>query len=173
MAQRNLTCPQCHTVSSLNTDWDRLDINKALVTCPKCGFKATVALFLSGGIAGGGYGPGGATVIPPSKQADKRKGYLRIGSGSGKEFALKEGENMIGRSETADIVISSDEYVSRRHVIIEGVAKAQGCEYRLKEINCKNPVVLNGNVVGRGDVIVLETGDKLTLGRTEVYFELK
>ncbi|MDR0895218.1 MAG: FHA domain-containing protein [Prevotellaceae bacterium] len=171
--ERKVKCPQCHAILMPPSN-----IGDGLITCPRCKFNAKLDLYLMGDVSGGGHGPGGVPPTRPQSDPpppDSRKGYLRVAA-TGAVFPLKAGENVIGRiaeSGTADIRISKDICLSRRHVIIEAVTKVGRTEYHLKDINSKNPIKLNGSVVGRENVVVLEAGDELILGKTAVYFELK
>jgi pSer/pThr/pTyr-binding forkhead associated (FHA) protein len=101
-------------------------------------------------------------------------GRLRLEE-TGNTFDLKEGRNVLGRiadTGTADIRISTDEYMSRRHIAIDAVKlPTGGYEHLLIEIGSLNPTLLNGEQIGRGDILVLSQGDKLTLGKTIVIFE--
>lgn len=88
------------------------------------------------------------------------------------------GSQVLGRlaqSGTADLQIGSDtyrdEYMSRRHVQIDVVRTALGIEHHLVEIGSKNIIQLNGRDIMRGDEIVLNFGDKLTLGKTDIVLE--
>lgn len=166
-----VVCPQCHTILSFK---DIPDIGSKLIVCPKCQFRATVDVYRSGKAGKGGSGESGDTLPPEfiSKNA-LLIGRLRLVS-SDKMFDLKEGENVIGRIATsgdADIKLSNDEYMSRRHVRIDVVKKRMGFEHRLVEINSKNPILLNGTSIPRNEILVLNFGDKLVLGKTEVVFE--
>lgn len=90
-------------------------------------------------------------------------------------FKLREGRNIIGRraqTSTADLCIASDPYMSRSHVRIDVVRKGNGFEHHLVEINSKNIVRLNGRTIDRGDILLLKSGDNLTLGTTQVVFEI-
>lgn len=110
-------------------------------------------------------------IIPPSSTVDV--GQIRVTATNEVQW-LKPGTNVIGRraqTGTADIKISTDMYMSRRHVQIDVVKKSGGYEHHLVEINSKNIVKLNGKAINRGDVLVLRFGDVLTLGTTDIVFE--
>jgi hypothetical protein len=147
-----------------------------LLECGNCHYKGTGGSFLSGGLAGGGYGASdGATQVPsqPFAKFNVDTGQIRVAWES-KTYPLRLGSNVIGRiaqSGTADLQISNDEYMSRRHVQIDVVKKNGIIEHHLVEINSKNIVYLNGKPIERGDVLILNFGDKLTLGKTTVYLE--
>ena len=84
------------------------------------------------------------------------------------------GTNVIGRiaqSGKADIQITQDPYMSRRHLQIDVIKTAHGMEHRLVEINSKNIIVLNDKPIQRNDILNLNFGDKLTLGTTDIYME--
>jgi pSer/pThr/pTyr-binding forkhead associated (FHA) protein len=61
--------------------------------------------------------------------------------------------------------------MSRRHVQIDVVKTARGVEHHLVEIGSKNIIQLNGKDIQRGDEIILNFGDKLTLGKTDLILE--
>lgn len=166
-----IVCPECHQQLSFMEipGW-----RDKLVECPKCHFKAKACVYQVGAQMRGGQGSDDMPtqlVIPPS--ATTVTGQIRV-SFTGEVQWLKEGCNIIGRraeTGTADIKISTDMYMSRRHVEIDVVRKGHGYEHRLVEINSKNIVKLNGKPINRGDVLVLKFGDKLTLGTTEIILE--
>ena len=82
--------------------------------------------------------------------------------------------NVIGRlaqSGNADIQITQDQYMSRRHLQIDVVKTNYGIEHHLVEINSKNIIILNDKPIQRGDILKLKFGDKLRLGRTDIYLE--
>ncbi|WP_106830278.1 FHA domain-containing protein [Parabacteroides pacaensis] len=166
-----VVCPQCHTMLSFK---DAPDIDNKLIVCPKCKFRATVSVYRSGNAGTGGYGESDDTLPPQflSKNA-MLIGKLRL-EGTGTTFNLKMGQNVIGRvAETgkADIKLCNDEYMSRQHVRIDVIKKPMGIEHRLVEINSKNPVILNENPIPRNEILILNFGDRLVLGKTKVIFE--
>lgn len=110
-------------------------------------------------------------VMPPKSTSDV--GQIRVKSTNEVQW-LNPGSNIIGRraqTGTADIKISTDMYMSRRHVQIDVVKKGMGYEHHLVEINSKNIVKLNGKPINRGDILILKFGDVLTLGTTDIIFE--
>ena len=100
-------------------------------------------------------------------------GQIRVAT-TNQRCPLKMGTNVIGRiaqSGKADIQITQDPYMSRRHLQIDVVKTAHGIEHHLVEINSKNIIVLNGKPIQRNDILMLNFGDKLTLGKTDIYLE--
>ncbi|MDR1919322.1 MAG: FHA domain-containing protein [Tannerellaceae bacterium] len=172
MDKVKVICPQCRTLLSFD---NAPDIGDKLIVCPKCQFRATVDVYRSGTAGTGGHGANeGPTKLPEYIRKEAvMKGRLKL-TDTGETFELKMGQNLIGRiAETgdADIKLSKDEYMSRRHIRIDVLESSSGLEHRLVEINSKNPTKLNEKPIPRNDILVLEFGDKLMLGRTEVVFE--
>jgi pSer/pThr/pTyr-binding forkhead associated (FHA) protein len=56
-------------------------------------------------------------------------------------------------------------------VQIDVVEKNGSIEHHLVEINSKNIVYLNDKPIERGDILILKFGDKMTLGKTDIYLE--
>lgn len=166
-----IVCPECRQRLSFNEIPGYRDM---VVECPKCHFKANVGVYLNGGNARGGLGaPETPTQLIASDKSTRMSGQIRV-IATGDTFPLHDGENVIGRrakSGTADIQISDDMYMSRRHVQIDVVKKGEGYEFHLVEINSKNIVKLNGATINRGDILLLKFGDTLTLGTTDIVFE--
>ena len=94
-----------------------------------------------------------------------------------KEYALLEGQNIVGRKGTtskATIQIETeDRYMSRQHCIInvsilpDGSPKAVLSNY----LN-KNQTSVNGQIIGNGDEIRLTNGDRIKMGHATVVFKL-
>lgn len=171
MGKIYIVCPECHQQLSFN---EIPGYQNMVVECPKCHFKANASVYLRGVQARGAQGADEMPtqpVLPPSPTLDV--GQIRV-IATNEVQRLKPGSNVIGRraqTGTADIKISTDMYMSRRHVQIDVVKKNGGYEHHLVEINSKNIVNLNGKPINRGDVLVLKFGDILTLGTTDIAFE--
>ena len=166
-----ITCPECCQQLSFT---EVPGYQNMVVECPKCHFKANASVYQSGSQARGAQGsddmPTQLILPPPTAYAI---GQIRVASTNEIQF-LREGRNVIGRrarTGTADIKISTDMYMSRRHVMIEVVKKGSGYEHRLVEINSKNIVKLNGEPINRGDILILKFGDTMTLGTTDIVLE--
>ena len=167
-----LVCPNCRTRLSFPEVPGYQD---KIVICPNCQFKAKADVYMSGDMGKGGQGSSDdATQMPGSMMQQKNDmGQIRV-STTGQRCPLKMGTNVIGRlaqSGKADIQITNDQYMSRRHLQIDVVKTAYGIEHHLVEINSKNIIILNDKPIQRGDILKLNFGDKLRLGRTEVYLE--
>jgi hypothetical protein len=167
-----LVCTNCRTRLSFPEVPGYQD---KIVICPNCQFKAKDNVYMSGDMGKGGQGSSDdATQMPGSMMQQKNDmGQIRV-STTGQRCPLKMGTNVIGRlaqSGKADIQITNDQYMSRRHLQIDVVKTAYGIEHHLVEINSKNIIILNDKPIQRGDILKLNFGDKLRLGRTEVYLE--
>ena len=166
-----VVCPQCKRLLSF---MDAPDIGNKLIVCPKCNFRATVDVYRSGTDGIGEPKETEITTLPEYISKDAMiVGCLRVKE-TGKIYPLKQGRNVIGRisqTGTADIRLSDDIYMSRNHIEINIVQTALGLEHRLVEINSKNEVLLNDESLPRGNILILQFGDKIILGKTEVIFE--
>ena len=166
-----IICPECHQQLSFE---EVSGYQNMIVECPKCHFKANVSVYQGGAQARGGQGAGDMPtqlVFAPSTSVDV--GQIRVLSTDEVQY-LKVGSQVIGRraeSGTADIKISNDKYMSRRHVQIDVFKKGLGYEHRLIEIGSTNLPKLNGKELKRGDILKLKFGDVLTLGNTDIRLE--
>ena len=173
----SVVCPNCRSRLSIQ---DVLGIQDKMLPCPICKYKAKVSVYQIGQAGKGGQGASDeATRLPGSfgQQVKNDTGQMRVIQ-TGQICELRMGSQVLGRlasSGTADMQIGSDnykdEYMSRRHVQIDVVKTAQGVEHHLVEIGSKNIIQLNGKDIMRGDEIVLNFGDKLTLGKTDIILE--
>lgn len=165
-------CPNCNRLLSIN----RVPgIEDKLLTCPICRFKSKVSVYLQGGLAQGGYGADDEPTqvnFHASENKHGTIGSLYIGN---KEFALKKGQTLIGRlasTSDADMQIpTNDQYMSRRHAYIMVQETNGRIEHLLRAARPKNPIKINGKVLDQEDIVVLNWGDRLMFGHTEIVFE--
>lgn len=169
----SIICPNCRTKLSFNEipGWQEKQVE-----CPHCHFKAKADVYQSGSMAQGGQGADNDSTQLPNSFHPAQNGEIGVIKvlSSGRVFQLKEGTNVLGRvAETgnADLKISNDKYMSRRHLQIDVVKTPWGLEHRLVEIDSKNIIILNGQPIQRGDILKLKFGDKMMLGMTEVVFD--
>ena len=167
-----LVCPNCRTrLSCLESPGYR----DKIVECPICHFKAVAGVYQGGAAVQGGQGSDNdATQISGNMMQQKfDMGQIRVAT-TNQRCPLNLGTNVIGRiaqSGKADIQITEDPYMSRRHMQIYVVKTEHGIEHHLVEINSKNIIILNGTPIQRNDILKLQFGDRLTLGKTDVYLE--
>lgn len=166
-----IVCPECRQQLSFN---EVPGYQNMVVECPKCHFKANASVYQSGAQARGAQGYDEMPtqlVVPPLSTLDV--GQIRVKSTDEVQW-LREGTNIIGRrakSGDADIKISNDMTMSRRHLRIDVVKKETGYEHRLVEIGSKNIIKLNGKPIQREDILKLKFGDVITLGTTDIVLE--
>ena len=178
MSAISVVCPNCRSRLSIQNE---PGIQDKILGCPVCKYKAKVSLYMIGQAGKGGQGASDeATRLPSSlsQQIKTDTGQMRVIQ-TGQICELRMGSQILGRlatSGTADLQIGSDnykdEYMSRRHVQIDVVRNSLGgVEHHLVEIGSKNIIQLNGKNILRGDELILNFGDKLTLGKTDVILE--
>jgi pSer/pThr/pTyr-binding forkhead associated (FHA) protein len=86
------------------------------------------------------------------------------GPKAGEDFALDEGEYVIGRS-TDNLICIPDTSVSRRHVMV----RKEGSVWYVRDLGSGNGTLVNGEPIS--DEMTLSHGDVLTLGDTELTFQ--
>lgn len=166
-----IICPECRRKLSFN---EVPGYQNMIVECPMCHFKANA----SGFPKSSQLRPTCVTddiptelVFAPSTSVDA--GQIRVLS-TDEVYYLKVGSQVIGRKAetgTADIKISNDMYMSRRHVQIDVVKRPIGYEHRLVEIGSTNQLKLNDEPVNRGEILRIKFGDIITLGETKIRLE--
>lgn len=108
-------------------------------------------------------------VMPPSI------GYFQIVS-TGQKYALKQGTNIIGRqhptSQATIQIATNDGYMSRQHMKIDVLPAGNHMEYRISDNNSTNKVTLNGRQLTPGDIVMLRSGDRITIGHTDLLFTI-
>ena len=177
MSVLSVVCPNCRSRLKMKNE---PGIQDKILGCPICKYKAKVSLYQIGQAGKGGLGASDdATQLPGSfgQQIKTDMGQMRVEQ-TGQICELRMGSQVLGRlaqTGTADLQIGSDNYkdmyMSRRHVQIDVVRTARGVEHHLVEIGSKNIIQLNGKDIQRGDEIILNFGDKLTLGKTDLILE--
>ncbi|MGC9004665.1 MAG: FHA domain-containing protein [bacterium] len=135
VALQPIECPICHF---LNPPGEKF--------CQDCGF-------LLGSEAG-----------EWEKPAEEKPQALLISS-DGKEYALKEGENLVGR-ESADILLFYDKSVSRKHALII----IEGDKCYVQDLGSTNGTFLNGIRLSPGARTPIYDGDSLAFADTTFRF---
>lgn len=159
-------CPHegCGTVMTIP---DTPGIADRMLTCPVCGYRNKVAVFI-------------AEMNKPADEdntevcisdTDDSIGALKV---EGFVYALEEGKNIVGRkaaSSLADVQLEvTDNYMSRKHVCISVTKKSDGYQHRIENLNAKNLMAINGTQIQMGEIVVLNYGDVIRLGKTNVQF---
>lgn len=175
MEKRTLVCPNCR--SRLTVE-DQPGLESKNLECPKCKFKAKVSVFMTGAASKGGHGADSeSTRIAIDAPGGHAPGRFRVVQ-TNEFIQLRLGSQTIGRrvqTPRADLLIGSntysDPFMSRTHAMIKVLRTNNSIQHRLHEIGAPNIIQVNGNDIPRGGVIVLHTGDKITLGQTVLILE--
>jgi pSer/pThr/pTyr-binding forkhead associated (FHA) protein len=107
---------------------------------------------------------GAAAPRPPVPARPGTRLACTAGPKAGEDFALDEGEYVIGRS-TDNAICIPDTSVSRRHVMV----RKEGNIWYVRDLGSGNGTLVNGEPIS--DETVLSHGDVLTLGDTELTFQ--
>jgi len=97
------------------------------------------------------------------KRKPPRRAFL-LNQTTADRYDVSSNVTRIGRERNNSIALSEDRYVSRHHAWI---LQAQG-SFWLEDLGSTNTTLLNGKPVKERSQ--LSTGDKLTLGKTELIF---
>lgn len=174
MAKLKIVCPNCR---SLLTVENIAGISNKMLSCPVCSFRAKVSVYQQQAI-------GSSRAVSDDDEPtqvnfgmmDRTIGSLFLGN---KEYSLHKGPNTIGRKaqtghaevQLCDLNGEVDRYMSRQHAVITIKEGGSGLEHHLQPTNPKNPIKVNGKPLQNADIVVLQWGDRLTFGHTELLFE--
>lgn len=179
MSEIKIKCPTCGKILSLA---DAPNINQASFTCPICKEKHVVGScqrYVNTPSAeetriAGGYATGGEETRIYSAPQQPAIGSLV--DASGRVYALRQGINTIGRkaqtSSATVQIVTADLYMSRSHAIIEVRHAGDKFIHILRNGANKNPSYRNGALIADGDQEILNNGDRMTFGKTELTFKL-
>ena len=198
MNEIKIKCPTCGKVLRLQ---DAPNINAASFTCPVCEEKHVVGKcqryveqpkpMVSSGdetrYGGASAWQGGDETRIGSQPQCGGSDETRIGSASspavgvlvdnlGRTYQLRSGINTIGRkaaSSPASVQIATDDRtMSRSHAVID-VSHAGGKTIHILRNGAnKNPSFLNGSLIGQQDQLILNNGDRIKMGNTEMTFKI-
>lgn len=198
MNEIKIKCPTCGKVLRLQ---DAPNINAASFTCPVCKEKHVVGKcqryveqpkpMVSSGdetrYGGASAQQGGDETRIGSQPQCGGSDETRIGSASshavgvlvdnlGRTYQLRSGINTIGRkaaSSPASVQIATDDRtMSRSHAVIEVSNAGGNTIHILRNGANKNPSYLNGSLIGQQDQLILNNGDRIKMGNTEVTFKI-
>lgn len=198
MNEIKIKCPTCGKVLRLQ---DAPNINAASFTCPVCEEKHVVGKcqryveqpkpMVSSGdetrYGGASARQGDDETRIGSQPQCGGSDETRIGSASspavgvlmdnmGRTYQLRLGINTIGRkaaSSPASVQIATDDRtMSRSHAVID-VSHAGGKTIHILRNGAnKNPSFLNGSLIGQQDQLILNNGDRIKMGNTEMTFKI-
>ena len=118
----------------------------------------------------------GGTMIESLRVATPPSiGCLQVIS-TGQKYTLKQGTNIIGRqhptSQATIQIATNDGYMSRQHMRIDVLPAGNHLEYRISDNNSTNKVTLNGKLLNPGDIVMLRSEDRITIGHTDFLFTI-
>ena len=196
MQIKRIICPKCRAILDVKNSQNE---EVKIITCPSCktGLKVKfppqqepveAKTFLSQPTAGGGTtqlggldgrtvlggGTGGSTVLGTPNQDISVTARLTYG---GKDYPLKEGQNIIGRQGTTSMatvqIETADRYMSRQHCSITVSTLPDGTKkVVLRNYQNKNHTTVDGQPIENDDTIRLTDGNSITMGHTTVTFKL-
>jgi hypothetical protein len=111
------------------------------------------------------YSPDRAARVLDADRAARRPARRAILSGEGRRTVLDADPFTIGRSRDCDLLVD-DANVSRRHAEL----RSDGESWRIVDLGSTNGIKVNRR---RVDEAVLRSGDRITLGVTDLDFELE
>ncbi|MBR1940430.1 MAG: FHA domain-containing protein [Bacteroidaceae bacterium] len=164
--KKRVKCPVCGAI--LKIRYEPAFDAKSL-KCPICG---SVSKFIS------------YQQLPlqsvANDETDYRKDEGSIGAltqvGNGRRYQLKIGSNTIGRkattSNTQIQIETNDLYMSRNHAEIIVSTSNNGFLHYFKNAQNKNNTYVNEQIIKDGDLLILEGGEIIRMGHTELIFEL-
>ena len=172
---KQIACPSCKTVLQVKFQPQQEPIEAPTYYAPPkqpatdCG---ETQLADNGGetVLGGGL-KGATQLYTPTQKATAKLTY------EGKDYPLKEGQNIVGRQGTtskATVQIeTTDRYMSRQHCSITVTILPDGTKKAvLSNYQNKNLTTVDGQEIETGDEIRLTNGDRITMGHTTVVFKL-
>ncbi len=185
MNEIKIKCPTCGKILRLQ---DASNINAASFTCPVCKEKHVVGkcqrYVEQPNPAASSCEETQYCSAPPSQNSAEETHIglapsVKIGTLTdvmGRTYQLYIGINTVGRkagSSTASVqIVTDDRTMSRSHAIIE-VSNAGGkTVHILRNGANKNPSYLNGSLIGQQDQLILNNGDRIKMGNTELTFKI-
>lgn len=169
-----INCPKCKKQLSISIDKLPQDKEKAMIKCPGCQqvivFNVPKAQVPPQNIAR----PDKTMIDDVFGKNQKKQNKQLVDQTTGKIYFLKPGKNTIGRK--ADISIETDLYLSRVHCLIEIIEKTNAVEAVLSDDGSasssgepsKNGTFINGERLSAYDKIMLNEGDLIKIGHTEL-----
>ncbi len=91
---------------------------------------------------------------------------MRAGPLAGKQFVLHRDTTVLGSSPKAEIYLFKDDAIEPRHALIHN----RGGRFEIEDCNTPDGTYVNGIPVNRQ---MLQSGDKIVLGKTVLEFDLK
>lgn len=177
----NLCCPSCKVHLTLPADKENNE--KLLLVCPKCNFRGnpTSYIKLQSPQFSNQDKPDIQIVDPTIIIGNNLQSALSIGSfreiNSPDTIQLRQGLNRFGRKATNSICehqfSNNDTFISRKHFEVNVVFNKVTLVYdhRIQDLGSTNGTRINGQKLSKGDIVLLQAGDRVLAGKTELIFE--
>ena len=176
-AVKQITCPSCKSILQVKFQPQQEPIEApTYYASPKRPTTDSGETQLAG--VGGetvlGGGLSGATQLYTPTHKGTSTTRLTFG---GKDYPLKEGQNIVGRqgktSKATVQIETADRYMSRQHCSITVSTLPDGTKKAvLSNYQNKNLTTIDGHPIETGDSIRLTDGNSITMGHTTVTFKL-
>lgn len=197
MSELVITCPICRRKFKITGD-PNVFKNDAF-RCPKCGYAAPFSVVLNWNqytttkptsspqhtsdiankkttIATNIPAPNEKTKISSEDApSPSTEAYLSMPA-LNRRFKLKQGNFVLGRNSSdskADIRLAPDPYMSREQALLRVGRSGNQTICQLTPLKTNNPVYLNGQPISLNTMATLHSGDKITMGKTTINFEIK
>lgn len=168
-----IKCPHCHV--GLKVDEGKIPLDIASFKCPKCKQFIPISLLSKEDRE---RDNNSETQVLFCNQQKGKMGYLSV---TANEFTpeqtipLHEGTLTVGRkttSQLADIGIeTTDKAMSRKHIQIEIKKDTKGVyKHFLSDNKSKNHTLYNSKYLKDGEIVVMNNGDEIIIGRTVLHF---
>ena len=158
-------CSKCGNILLIAEDKLPKNKKKAMVKCKKCNHSIVFTIPDAGEIEGE------KTEIGDDNDLKIQNAKL-VETQTGKEHILKQGKNIIGRK--TDVSITGDRYISRLHCLVEMKKQTWGIELTISDDGTEtekpstNGTFYKDERISKFDKIVLKSGDKIRVGRTNL-----
>lgn len=168
----SIKCPHCQV--GLKVNEGKLPLGITSFKCPNC--KQAIPMSLITGQGENGEESDTILLHPVKKETGR---LIVVGNEYTPEqiLVLTEGVHVIGRKSKGTLatlpIETTDRLMSRAHIRIEVKKDAQGgYKHYLSDNNSKNHTLYNHNYLDKDEVIVLNDGDEIVMGRTIVRFNV-
>lgn len=168
----SVKCPHCQV--GLKVDEGKLPLGLTSFKCPNCKQSIPVSLVTDKQAALQNEEPETALLRPAVAKA----GQLTVEAAEGtppQTFPLTEGVFVVGRKSATSPatcqIETSDRSMSRAHIRIEVKKDGKGgFRHLLSDHNSKNRTLYNNHYLEDGEVVVLNDGDEIVIGKTPLRF---
>ena len=191
MAEIVVTCPGCSHKFKV-TGSDEV-LRKEMFVCSNCGLQAPFSAVQDWSSMFHGKNKQKTQKSSPKENSSQVSGfqderhtmvtgrYVHAGQLAflvipdiNRRIELHSGAFVLGRQSSdskADIKLAPDPYMSRDHALLEVSLMNGRQSFKIKALKDNNPVYINNSMIRPSDVVLLQPGDIIVMGRTKIVFE--